>query len=70
MTVKQVREQYPFESIFKAVIENKDIDSDSNLVETERKRVRVKNTDIGRGIERRIEELMELLEIYRREKYW
>lgn len=65
----RIKSHHPFESIFKAVIENKDIDSDSNLVETERKRVRVKNTDIGRGIERRIEELMELLEIYRREKY-
>ncbi len=65
----RIKSHHPFESIFKAVIENKDIDSDSNLVETERKRVRVKNTDIGRGIEKRIEELMELLEIYRREKY-
>lgn len=65
----RIKSHHPFESIFKAVIENKDIDSDSNLVETERKRVRVKNTDIGRGIERKIEELMELLEIYRREKY-
>lgn len=65
----RIKSHHPFESIFKAVIENKDIDSDSNLVETERKRVRVKNTDIGRGIEKKIEELMELLEIYRREKY-
>lgn len=65
----RIKSHHPFESIFKAVIENKDIDSDSNLVETERKRVRVKNTDIGRGIEEKIEELKELLEIYRREKY-
>lgn len=65
----RIKSHHPFESIFKAVIENKDIDSDSSLVETERKRVRVKNTDIGKGIEEKIEELKELLEIYRREKY-
>ncbi|MGN0460643.1 MAG: fructose-1,6-bisphosphatase [Ruminococcus sp.] len=65
----RIKSHHPFESIFKALSENKDIDSDSSLVETECKRIRVKNTDNGRRIEETIEELMELLEIYRREKY-
>ena len=65
----RIKSHHPFESIFKALSENKDIDSDSSLVETEHKRIRVKNTDNGRRIEETIEELMELLEIYRREKY-
>ncbi|MDY4813178.1 MAG: fructose-bisphosphatase class III, partial [Ruminococcus sp.] len=65
----RIKSHHPFESIFKALSENKDIDSDSSLVETECKRIRVKDTDNGSKIEKTIDELMILLEIYRKEKY-
>ena len=56
----------PFESVEKAVLENIDIHSSSEIVETERRRVMVGDTDDGRKILGEIEDLYELLEFYRK----
>lgn len=55
----------PFESVEKAVLENSDIHSSSEIVETERRRVMVGDTDDGRRIKGEIDDLYELLELYR-----
>ena len=56
----------PFESVEKAVQENIDIHSSSEIVETERRRVMVGDTDDGERIRAEIDDLYELLELYRR----
>ena len=56
----------PFESVDKAVQENSDIHSSSEIVETERRRVMVGDTDDGERIKSEIDDLYELLELYRR----
>ena len=54
----------PFESVDKAVRENIDIHSSSEIVETERRRVMVSNTDEGARLQSEIDDLYELLEMY------
>lgn len=51
----------PFESIRKALEENKDIESSTDIFETEEKRIRVRDTDIGRNIREQIEDLQLIL---------
>lgn len=55
----------PFESVSSALQSNKDIHSDSEIVETESSRVMVMDTDIGEKIKGEINDLRELLELYR-----
>ena len=47
----------PFESIRKVLEENKDIESSTDIFETEEKRIRVRDTDIGKSIQEQIEDL-------------
>ena len=49
----------------KALEENMDIVSSSQLIETEKNRVMVKNTDNGKRIMEEIDDLYELLELYK-----
>lgn len=55
----------PFETIQKAMKDNLDIESESQLIETEKARVMVKDTDIGREICEHISDLERLLRGYR-----
>ena len=54
----------PFESVEKALTENIDIHSSSEIVETERRRIMVGDTDSGKRIKEEIQDLYELLELY------
>jgi len=54
----------PFESVYHALTENKDIESDTYFIETEKSRVMVRNTDRGREILDYIEDLKQLLGSY------
>ncbi|MEE3334126.1 MAG: fructose-1,6-bisphosphatase [Ruminococcus sp.] len=56
----------PFENVDKAINSNKDIHSDSEIVETESSRMMVADTDNGERIESEIKDLTELLRIYRK----
>ena len=49
----------------KALQENKDIASESQIVETEKTRVLVKDTDVGKKIMAYISDLEELMQEYR-----
>ena len=62
----RIKAHQPFESIEKALSENTDIISSSQLIETEKNRVMVKDTDNGRRIMEEIDDLYELLEYYKR----
>jgi fructose-1,6-bisphosphatase-3 len=55
----------PFESTQKAIEEELDIDSETEILETNDARIRVKDTDLGRDMQRQIEELHLLLKAYR-----
>ena len=55
----------PFETTEKAVLENKDIESHSDVFETQSTRVMVMDTDNGNHISDRIYELTLLLHAYR-----
>ena len=61
----RLKAHQPFESVYKALRENKDIESSSEMVETEVTRVMVKDTDDGRKICEHIEDLEKLLKAYR-----
>jgi fructose-1,6-bisphosphatase-3 len=61
----RLKSHHPFENINQALEENKDIESESSMIETEARRVMVKDTDIGAGIVEDIKDLKELLEQYR-----
>lgn len=61
----RIKAHQPFESIYAALRENKDIESDSQYVETETKRLMVKHTDVGKKILENIESLKLLLQSYR-----
>ena len=61
----RIKSHQPFESIDKALEENMDIISSSQLIETEQNRVMVKDTDNGRRIMEEIDDLYELLEQYK-----
>ena len=56
---------HPFESAQKAIEEELDIDSKTEILETNYKRIRVSDTDRGRTIQQQIEELDLLLKAYR-----
>lgn len=61
----RLKEHHPFESIEAAISQNKDIDSESQTVDVEARRVLVKYTDAGKGIEEEVADLLRLL----RERY-
>ncbi len=51
----------PFESIRKVLEENQDIESSTDIFETEEKRIRVRDTDIGKSIQEQIDDLQLIL---------
>ena len=55
----------PFSTIDEALRENLDIRSESEIVETERRRMMVEDTDIGAAIQNEIKDLYRLLDMYR-----
>jgi fructose-1,6-bisphosphatase-3 len=55
----------PFESTRRAIEEEVDIDSTPEVLEQNPVRIRVGETDVGRQIQRRVEELNALLDAYR-----
>ncbi|MDE7063778.1 MAG: fructose-1,6-bisphosphatase, partial [Lachnospiraceae bacterium] len=57
----RLKAHQPFESIQKVLEENKDIESSTDIFETEEKRIRVKDTDIGKKIQEQIADLELLL---------
>lgn len=61
----RIKSHQPFQSVYAALTENKDIESKSELVETESERLMVRNTDIGAKIKEDIEGLKMLLRAYR-----
>ncbi len=61
----RIKAHQPFETIYKALRENADIESESQLIETEKARVMVRDTDVGKGILADIEDLSQLLRCYR-----
>ena len=60
----RLQEHQPFESIKKVLEENKDIESTTDIFEIEEKRIRVKDTDVGKKIREQIADLQMLLEYY------
>ncbi len=60
----RIKSHHPFESVNHALTENKDIQSESQLVETEKSRILVRDTDNGREIMEYIEDLKQLLTQY------
>lgn len=58
----RIKAHQPFESVYRALRENKDIESDSQVVETEKSRVMVRDTDGGRKIQEYIADLESLLQ--------
>lgn len=60
----RIKAHQPFESVYQALRENKDIESDSQLVETENSRVMVRDTDDGKKILEDIADLKKLLRYY------
>lgn len=61
----RIKSHQPFQSVYAALTENKDIESRSELVETERERLMVCNTDTGKKILEDIKGLKMLLQAYR-----
>ncbi|GIK41056.1 MAG: fructose-1,6-bisphosphatase class 3 [Chloroflexota bacterium] len=55
----------PFESTQKAIEEEQDIHSKTEIVETNYTRIRVKDTDLGREMQQEIHDLQQLLHAYR-----
>ncbi|MBE7552680.1 MAG: fructose-1,6-bisphosphatase [Anaerolineales bacterium] len=55
----------PFESTQKAIEEERDIHSKTEIVETNYSRIRVKDTDLGREMQQQIHDLQQLLHAYR-----
>lgn len=60
----RLKAHQPFESTEKALRENLDIKSESDLVETERERVMIRKTDNGKKIQNEIDSLKMLLDYY------
>lgn len=56
---------HPFEATQKAIEEERDMHSTTEILETNKGRIRVRNTDLGRDIQYQIGELQQLLEAYR-----
>ena len=61
----RIKSHQPFQSVYAALTENKDIESKSELVETEKERLMVRDTDDGKKIKEDIEGLKMLLRAYR-----
>ncbi len=61
----RIKAHQPFESVYAALRENKDIESNSEVVETAKERLMVKHTDNGKKILEDIEGLKKLLQAYR-----
>ncbi len=61
----RLKAHHPFKSVEEALSENRDIHSDSEIVETEKHRMMVLNTDSGETISKTIEDLKTLLAMYR-----
>lgn len=61
----RLKAHQPFESIEKALVENKDIESSTESFETEPYRIMVANTDQGKEIQEHIKDLEFLLSMYR-----
>lgn len=61
----RIKAHEPFQNVYVALRENKDIESDSNFVETQKQRVMVQHTDAGKKILVDIENLKLLLNAYR-----
>lgn len=61
----RLKAHHPFESVNEALKENKDIHSDSEIVETERHRIMVEDTDNGDRIRAEINDLYDLLKLYK-----
>ncbi len=62
----RLKAHQPFESVSNALNENKDIHSDSEIVETESSRLMVEGTDDGDRIAEQINDLRQLLELYKK----
>lgn len=60
----RIKAHHPFESVYKALRENKDIDSDSQIVDTATERILVKDTDNGKKIKENIHDLEMLWDWY------
>ncbi len=58
----RIKAHQPFESVYHALRDNKDIESDSKLIETENARVMVRDTDDGKHILEYISDLENLLQ--------
>lgn len=61
----RIKSHQPFQSVYAALTENKDIESKSELVETEKERLMVQDTDSGKKIKEDIDGLKMLLQAYR-----
>ena len=61
----RIKSHQPFQSVYAALEENKDIESKSELVETEKERLMVRDTDSGKKIKEDIDGLKMLLQAYR-----
>ena len=61
----RLKAHQPFESVGAALRANKDIRSSSEIVETERYRVMVDDTDRGERIRNQIADLFRLLQMYK-----
>lgn len=61
----KIKAHHPFENIKKALSENADITSDTEVFEKESQRLMIADTDNGKQIAERIEELKQLLAAYR-----
>ena len=64
----RIKVHHPFESVYKALQENRDIVSDSQIVDTEKFRVFVKDTDDGKEILEDIADLQNLRKRYHEKK--
>ena len=60
----RLKAHQPFESVYHALTKNKDIQSESQLVETEKSRILVRDTDNGKNIINYIADLKQLLNYY------
>lgn len=61
----RLKAHHPFTTIDEALRANLDIHSDSEIVETERKRMMVDDTDVGETTRAEIDDLYKLLRLYR-----
>ena len=61
----RLKAHHPFRSVDEALGENRDIHSDSEIVETGTHRMMVLDTDSGENISKKIDDLKKLLSMYR-----